>query len=55
MAAQRLDGMVSIVWIKSIVLQSIHLDGAVLVPLRALYCFLLFLPLPPFTMYYSAA
>ena len=45
----------SIVRIKSIVLQSIHLDGAVLVPLRALYCFLLFLPLPPITMHHSAA
>ena len=55
MAAQRLDGMVSIVRIESIVLQSIHLDGAVLVPLRALYRFLLFLPLPPITVYHSTA
>ena len=41
--------------IESIVLQSIHLDGAVLVPLRALYCFLLFLTLPPITVYHSTA
>ena len=43
-AAQRLDGMVSIVRIDSIVLQSIHLDGAVLVPVRDLSFSLLCMP-----------